>query len=332
MTDPHRAPTAAPRIVVVGSSNTDLIVRAPAIPRPGQTVLGSDLITAAGGKGANQAVAAARLGAEVTLIARIGVDDFGDRAWAGLRAEGIDTDFIARDPDAASGVALIVVSEDGENAIAVAAGANARLRPADVERAGDALRAADVVLLQLEIPLDSVAAAARLGRAGGALVILNPAPARSLSAELLRSIDVLTPNETEAATLAAALASEPGAVGASPEAAARCLRAAGAGAVLVTMGSAGVLLDAGGGSLRLAARRVEAIDTTGAGDAFNGALAVALARAGGRRTRFDDREREVWRDALPDATRFAMRVAAISVSRVGAQPSLPMKEELANLD
>ncbi len=334
MSDPHRGPVEAPRIVVVGSSNTDLIVRAPAIPRPGQTVLGSDLITAAGGKGANQAVAAARLGARVTLVARLGVDDFGDRAWVGLRAEGIDTDFIVRDPDAPSGVALIVVGDDGENAIAVAPGANARLTPTDVERAADVIRAADVVLLQLEIPLESVAAAARLGRAGGALVILNPAPATSLSGELVRSIDILTPNEAEAAALAAALAPERDAAPAeaSPEAAARALRAAGVGAVLVTMGAAGVLVHAGDESLRLPARSVDAADTTGAGDAFNGALAVALAHASARRTSGLQRRGRAWCDTLREAARFAMRAAEISVTRLGAQPSLPTQEELASLD
>ncbi|MFQ5349287.1 MAG: ribokinase, partial [Thermoanaerobaculia bacterium] len=185
--------SGAPRVVVVGSSNTDLVVRTGArLPAPGETVLGGDLLTAPGGKGANQAVAAARLGAEVTLVACLGRDDFGDRTVAGLAAEGVDTDYLVRDPEAPSGTALILVDDSGENLIAVSPGANARLTPEHVERAAPVVRAADVLLLQLEVPLETVDAAARIAAEAGVTVVLDPAPARQLGDELLGRVDLLT--------------------------------------------------------------------------------------------------------------------------------------------
>ncbi len=295
-----------PRIVVVGSSNTDLVVRAPALPGPGETVLGSSFLIAPGGKGANQAVAAARLGARVTLVVRLGADDFGDRALAALGREGIDTRFVARDAEAASGVALIVVSESGENAIAVAPGANMRLTAADVDRAAPAIREADMLLLQLETPLPTVRHAATLAMKAGVPVILNPAPAAPLAGELLSRVSVLTPNELEAAALTGASAYG---VDAARQAAQR-LHASGVANVVITLGREGALMEGEAGSGHVPGCTVTAVDTTAAGDAFNGALAVALAEGA----------------SLEHAVRFANRAAALSITRPGAQPSLPTRE------
>ncbi|MEE8446877.1 MAG: ribokinase [Gemmatimonadota bacterium] len=295
-----------PRIVVVGSSNTDLVVRAPALPGPGETVLGSSFLVTPGGKGANQAVAAARLGARVTLVVRLGADDFGDRALAALGREGIDTRFVARDAEAASGVALIVVSESGENAIAVAPGANMRLTAADVDRAAPAIREADMLLLQLETPLPTVRHAATLAMKAGVPVILNPAPAAPLAGELLSRVSVLTPNELEAAALTGASAYG---VDAARQAAQR-LHASGVANVVITLGREGALMEGEAGSGHVPGCTVTAVDTTAAGDAFNGALAVALAEGA----------------SLEHAVRFANRAAALSITRPGAQPSLPTRE------
>jgi ribokinase len=294
---------AAPAIVVVGSSNTDLIVRAPRLPAAGETVLGGDLATAAGGKGANQAVAAARLGARVTLVARVGADDYGRAALAQFQREGLDARFAATDAEAPSGVALIVVGPDGQNQIAVAPGANNRLTPADVEAARPAFEQSHVLLLQLESPLETVLAAARSGRACGLTVILNPAPAQTLPDELYSLVDLLTPNEREAAQLSGED---------TPEAAAAVLLQRGAANVIVTRGEAGAMLATRQGMERIPGYRVQAVDATAAGDAFIGALAVGLARG----------------ERLPAAIRFAHAAAALSVTRSGAQPSLPTAEEV----
>jgi len=297
-----------PKIVVVGSSNTDLVVRADRIPRPGETVIGGAFHIAPGGKGANQAVAAARAGGAVTFVARLGTDDFGERAIAGFQADGIDVSHIRRDPKAASGVALIIVNRAGENSIAVASGANARLSPADVRAASAEIEAAMAVLLQLETPLPTVRTSARLAAANDVLVILNPAPARALDAVLLRLVDVLTPNETEAEFLTGiAVRSRKD----MAEAACR-LRQRGPKAVLLTLGAKGVFVSAEGTETLLPAFDVKAADTTAAGDVFNGALAVALAE--GR--------------TLLEAARFASGAAALSVTKFGAQPSAPTRREI----
>ncbi|MBM3262104.1 MAG: ribokinase, partial [candidate division Zixibacteria bacterium] len=190
-----------PRVVVVGSSNTDMVVTGPRIPAPGETVLGGVFAVAAGGKGANQAVAAARLGAEVVFVARVGADRFGDEALEQCRVEGIDVSFIVRDTQAPTGIALIMVDAHGENAIAVASGANMRLSPEDVDRAYDAIATADVLMLQLEAPMESVRRAVLLASDAGVPIILNPAPAQPLDADLLHRIAYLTPNESETALL-----------------------------------------------------------------------------------------------------------------------------------
>jgi ribokinase len=291
-----------PKIVVVGSANTDMVVRADHLPTPGETVLGGKFIMTAGGKGANQAVAAARLGAEVTFVARLGRDVFGDRSLAGYQAEGINTAYIVRDDEEASGVALIVVDADAENSITVAPGANGRLSPADVYTAERAIAEADGVLLQLEIPLETVRAAIELARRHHVRVILNPAPARVLPDEVLRGIDVLTPNETEAAKL----------IGEQVDSALETLLARGVGNIVMTCGSAGCEVVSGGERQRVSGFHVKAVDTTGAGDCFNGALAVALARGLN----------------MAEAARYANAAAALAVTRFGAQTSMPTDEEV----
>ncbi len=295
-------------IVVVGSSNTDMIFKVPHIPRPGETALGGVFHTAAGGKGANQAVAAARAGGDVTLIARVGADMFGDQAIAGFRKDDIDVRFIIRDNSAPSGVAGIFVAEDGENSIAVAPGANNRLSPEDVLAAQTAFRGASVLLLQFEIPLETVSAAAEIAAAEGVRMILNPPPARPPADSLLKLVNILTPNESEAELLTGIPVTDE----ASAARAATALRKRGISKVIITMGAAGVYLSAEEYEGPVAGYRVQAQDTTAAGDVFNGALAVAIAE--GR--------------PLLDAVRFAQAAAAISVTRLGAQPSAPTREEI----
>lgn len=302
-------PSRHPKIVVIGSSNTDFVVRVPSIPSPGETVLGTTFSTVAGGKGANQAVAAARLGAAVTFVARVGSDAWGDAALEACASEGINTEYVVRDPEMPSGVALIAVDDRGENAIAVAGGANCNLGSADVDAAAPAINEADVIVLQLETPLDAVARAAELGASAGARVILNPAPAAGpLGRAVLRHVSVLTPNLGEAAMLSGRPVAGPD----EARSAARHLRAQGAANVLITMGDKGVLLEGEEASGEIQAPTVQATDTTAAGDAFTGALAVALGE--GRH--------------LLDAARFAVQAAAFSVTRPGAQPSLPTREDL----
>jgi len=301
----------APSILVLGSSNTDMIIQVDRIPRPGETILGGRFLTAAGGKGANQAVAAARCGGAVTFIARVGQDMFGQQAIAGLVAAGIHVEYVLRDKHAPSGVALIFVARDGENSIAVASGANGRLSPRDVAHAAPAFRRAAVLVMQLETPLPTVRAAARLAARHQRRVILNPAPARELPDALLRQVAILTPNETEAHLLTGVRVSD---VPSARRAAAR-LRARGVPAVIITLGPRGAFLAAPEGEALVPGFKVKAVDTTAAGDVFNGALAVALAE--GR--------------PLPEAVRFANAAAAISVTRLGAQPSAPTRWEIERL-
>jgi ribokinase len=291
------------KIIVVGSSNTDLIVRANRLPTPGETVLGHDLDTAAGGKGANQAVAAARLGSDVTFIARLGDDPFGQAAFGNFLREGLDTRFIIQEEGTTSGAALIMVDPTGQNLIAVAPGANRRLASADVQAAQSVFEQARVVLLQLETPLETVQTAAELACSVGALVILNPAPAQPLPESLLQRVGILTPNETEARLLTSTE---------TPEAAASVLLGRGVKTVIVTLGEAGVLIATPSAMAHQTGFEVTALDTTAAGDAFNGGLASALAR-------------EL---PLQAAVRFAQAVAALSVTRSGAQASLPFTAEV----
>ena len=300
------------RIVVVGSFNMDLVVRLPAIPRPGETLLGGVFATYPGGKGSNQAVAAARLGGEVTMIGRVGADAFGDQLLSMARSEGIDTRFVSIDPHAATGVALIEVDAQGQNSIAVASGANFTLTAVDVASAFAHLERVDLLVMPLETPIDTILTAAELARKAGARVVLNPAPAQHLSPELLRNVDLLIPNEHEAAFMTGTAIHSPQD---ARQAAAHLLQS-GPGTVIVTMGSQGALIAQAAQSenvyTQTSAFSVKAVDTTAAGDGFVGALAVALGE--GR--------------SLPAAARFASAAAAISVTRVGAQPSLPTRMEV----
>jgi ribokinase len=302
---------ANPKILVVGSSNTDMIIKLDRIPQAGETILGSEFATAAGGKGANQAVAAARAGGDVTFIARVGQDMFGEKAVVGFIQDGIDVKYVTRDPAAPSGVALIFVAKDGENSIAVASGANGRLSPADVKKARDPFVGAKAVVMQLETPLETVQAAVELAAGAKVPVILNPAPARVLPDELLGLVSILTPNETEAELLTGIAVTDE----ASVAQAADKLLARGVETVIITLGARGAFVASASIRELVPGFPVKAVDTTAAGDVFNGALAVAFSE--GR--------------PLLEAVRFANAAAAISVTRLGAQPSAPARKEIESL-
>jgi ribokinase len=297
-----------PSIVVVGSTNTDMVVKTTRLPAPGETILGGNFLMNAGGKGANQAVAAARLGGAVTFVAKTGNDIFGKNALQLFATEGIDTQYIREDENHPSGVALITVDERGENCIVVASGANAQLSAADVADAAPALQTASLLLMQLEVPLDAVVYAAQEASAHGVRTILNPAPACPLPDDLWQHIAILTPNEKEAELLS-------GVSIAGKESAARAaavLRQKGVGVVIVTLGAEGALICDEEGELLVPAPKVTAVDTTAAGDVFNGALAVALSEG----------------KAMKDAVAFAVQAASISVTRMGAQASAPYRQEV----
>ncbi len=296
------------QIVVIGSSNTDMIIKIDRIPRPGETVIGGQFSTAPGGKGANQAVAAARAGGDVTFIARVGNDMFGREALNGFVADEINIEHVIKDTTAPSGVASIFVDRNGQNSIAVAGGANANLSPADIEAAEKTIACADILVMQLETPIETVTAAAMMAHADGVKVILNPAPAQPLTDEVLKTVSILTPNETEAGLLTG--------IGIEGEddarRAAEALLERGVSTVLVTMGENGVIIVTADGARKVDAFKVDPIDTTAAGDAFNGALAVAIAEG----------------SQLDKAVVFANAAAAMSVTKLGAQPSAPTRDEI----
>jgi ribokinase len=294
------------RVVVVGSVNTDLVARTRVLPRPGETVSGASFMVAGGGKGANAAVAAARQGAAVALVACLGDDDFGAARLADLAGEGIDLAGVRRSSAASSGVALIIVDERGENSIVVVSGTNGLLTPTLAEEV--ALAPGDVMLTQLEVPLPTVEAALRRARAAGAVSMLNAAPYQPAVAELLPLIDVLIVNELEAADLLGAppLTSE------RALDAAEALRARGTGAAAITLGAAGAVVAAADWHDRLPAPAVTVVDTTGAGDAFTGTLAAGLAAS----------------LHLHEAAERAIAAGSLTVTRAGAQPSLPTRAEV----
>lgn len=298
-------------IVVVGSLNIDLVVRVARLPQPGETVPGGDVQTIPGGKGANQAAAAARLGGQVALVGCVGNDAFGMRLIDNLAAQQVDTARVRVDDGAPTGMALILVDECGENSIVVSAGANGRLSRRDLDAAEALLARARLLLLQLEVPLDSVAYALALARRHGVQTVLNPAPAQALPRDLLAQVDCLVPNETEASQLTGMAVHDPH----SAAAAAQQLRSWGVGAVIVTLGGQGALLADGRQVMHVPAPAVQVMDTTAAGDAFIGGLSVAL--VSGR--------------PLEEAVRYAVCAGALAVTRFGAQTSLPSAEEVAAL-
>ncbi|MFB6604173.1 ribokinase [Streptomyces noursei] len=296
-------------VLVVGSANADLTVRVTRRPGAGETVLGTDLVESAGGKGANQAAAAARIGGRTALLARVGGDAYGELLLAAQRAAGTDVAPVIVDADARTGTAMIIVSPDGDNSIVVSPGANAALTPKDVAAAQDVIAASTVLSLQLEIPMETVRAAAEAAEGAGTRVVLNPSPTpEDLDRALLSAADPLVVNEHEARQLS-------GRTDGTPAEWAAALRERGARSVVVTLGGDGALVLDDSGTTTVPGVRVEAVDTTGAGDAFTGALATRL--AGGA--------------ALADAARFAVRVGAAAVTKPGAQPSYPTAEDLARL-
>jgi ribokinase len=295
-------------VLVIGSLNMDLVARCDELPRAGQTIFGQDFFTAAGGKGANQAVAAARLGARVAMAGCVGLDQFGRDLIAGLRDAGVATDDILA-TERPTGTALITIDAAGANTIVVISGANAVCDTALVDRALARAGGPGVLLLQHEIPPEANAHAIRAARDAGWFIILNPAPARPMAAELLPAIDIIVPNETEAAAITGrAIASRVDAF-----AAARDLLGHGVRAALVTLGGDGALYCAASGALHCPAVAVQAVDTTAAGDAYIGALAAAIAEGRG----------------VPDSLGFAAAAAGLSVTRLGAQPSLGTRDEVA---
>jgi ribokinase len=300
-----------PKIVVVGSSNTDLVVKLQRLPRPGETIIGGTFSMASGGKGANQAVAASRAGGDVTFLAKVGNDHFGTQAIDGFKNDGLNTRFVDTVPATASGIGLIFVDQDGENCIGVASGANNELLPADVEKACEVIASADILLVQLEIPLATVEAAVHIASKAGVRVLLNPAPARQLDPNFLKQISVITPNENEVELLTGIHIAD----NTSVEAAASKFHVKGIPAVVITLGARGAYLSDGDGGKFVPPFRVEAVDSTAAGDVFSGALAVALGE----------------RLSLKDAVRFASAAAALSVTKLGAQPSAPRREEITAL-
>ena len=298
-------------IVVVGSINMDLVCSVERIPIPGETLSGRSFATFHGGKGANQAVAVARLGYPAHMLGKVGDDEFGARLRDGLQSAGVGVQSVTVGERLSSGVALISVDASGENSIVIVAGANGAIQPADVERWQALLGSAKMILMQLEIPMDAVECTAQIAEKLQVPVMLDPAPARELSASLLQKITYLTPNETEAGALCGASVAELNATTA-PEYAASLL-ARGPRHVILKMGQRGAYaLSQGGEAFSQPAFRVQAVDSTAAGDAFNGALAVALSRGGN----------------LRQAARFAAAAAAISVGRAGAQPSMPRESEV----
>ena len=297
-----------PKITVIGSSNTDLVVKAPKLPAPGETVLGSEFIIAPGGKGANQAVAIARLGGDVTLVTKLGMDDFGDQRLGDFKRDGMSTEFVFRDKDSPSGVALIFVDDQGENMIVAAQGANAKLLPDDVDKARSAIVDADILVLQLETTMEAVEYATGIAFDNDVPIILDPAPGRKLETSLIEKIYCIKPNETEAEILTGIEVDNAAAAGK----AGKRLLDLGAKNAIITMGKRGAMLVTTEESSLVPAFDVNAVDATAAGDAFTGGLAFAL--ASGRK--------------LKEAAKFANAVAALAVTRMGAQPSMPTRKEL----
>lgn len=288
-----------------------MVIKTDRLPTPGETVLGGTFLMNAGGKGANQAVTAARQGGQVTFISKTGNDVFGKQSVELYNSEGINTDYIFSDAKNPSGVALITVDSHGENCIVVASGANGSLSAADIESARTEIESGSIVLMQLEIPIDTVEYAAELASNKGISVILNPAPARTLSEKLLKCLYVITPNEHEAEMLSGIKVTD----WITAKKAADVISSKGVNNVVITMGSQGAFVKEQDEYYTVEATKVTAVDTTAAGDSFSGAFCVALAEG----------------KSIKDAVKVATRVAAITVTRMGAQSSIPYRNELALL-
>ena len=293
------------KILVVGSINMDLVVRVPHSPVPGETVLGGDFETFPGGKGANQAVAAARMDGDVTMVGRVGQDDFGNTLIKALVDNQIRTTHVIKDPHAATGIAMISVAADGENSIVVASGANYEVSMEDINNTRELMREAEVLLVQLECPLEAVSAAIDLASAYDVPVVLNPAPAQPLSRSLLSQVDILTPNEAELRMLSGEEDIDKGI---------QKVLSWGVQNLVITLGANGARVITPDFDRHLPAFEITAVDTTAAGDAFNGALAVAMAEG----------------KALLEAVRYGMAAGALSATKRGAQPSLPTREAVEN--
>lgn len=297
-----------PGITVIGSSNTDMVIMTSHFPAPGETILGGDFLMNAGGKGANQAVAAARCGGKVSFIGKIGDDIFGRSALENIRNEGIDTSGLVTDAEAASGVAQIIVNSEGENSIVVAPGANLKLNRDDIDNAYAKFGLGEIILMQLEIPVDTILYTAKKASALGKKVILNPAPATTLPDDLYKCLYLITPNETETEQLTGVKVSNIQ----SAEKAAKIFTDKGVENVIITLGEKGAYVYSAALNEIVPSYQVKAVDTTAAGDCFNGVLAVGLANG---------------KDLL-ESVRFANRAASLAVTRAGAQVSLPTRKEV----
>lgn len=299
------------RVVVFGSINMDLVVQTARFPQPGETISGRTFFTAPGGKGANQAVAAGRLGVPTQMVGRVGKDVFGETLITSLQENGVDTTAVAEDPDHPSGTALIMVDDQAENQIVIVAGANGAVGETDLAHLKGALEGNELLLLQLEVPIESVAGAAMLGQASDATVIFDPAPVRTVPDDLYSYIDILTPNEHEASELVGFAVGDQ----ASAEEAAKMLVKRGARQVVIKLGAKGAYWYDGQKGHLLSPFKVDAVDTVAAGDAFNGGLAAGLSEG----------------LAMREALQWAMAAGAISTTRKGAQPSMASREEILAL-
>jgi ribokinase len=298
------------KIIVIGSCNTDMVIRTQKMPQPGETVLGGEFMINQGGKGANQAVAVAKLGGNTMFVGKVGNDIFGNRTVELLSKVGIDTSQVTVSTDKPSGVALINVDASGENAIAVASGANGALSCADIDAIESEIADAALIIMQLEIPIDTVEHAATIAKKHGVLVVLNPAPAPTtpLPPTLLSNVDIIIPNKTEAEKISGVEITDD----ASAEDAIKVIHGMGVTTVIFTLGSKGALLNVDGNSTLIPSYKVKAVDTTAAGDTFCGALCVAISEG----------------KTLLDAVKFANRAASVTITRMGAQQSIPFRDEL----
>jgi ribokinase len=297
------------KILVIGSLNTDLVVRAPRFPSPGETIQGENLVTIPGGKGANQAVAAARLGAQVAMIGRVGADAFGSTLINNLKQNKVDADRVTKDGSSATGSAVIVVDSQGQNSIILSPGANAKVTPSDINPGS--FSGSSLLLLQFEIPIETVIHSANLAKEKGLLVLLNPAPAHNLPDDLLRTADYILPNETELGILTGKPVYDLASVGT----AGLSLLARGAKNIIVTLGAQGALIVNRDGAKLIPSFKVNVVDTTAAGDAFIGGVAVGLSNG----------------KSLEDAVQYACACGALAVTKFGAQPSMPTADDVNKL-